>query len=68
MSWTARAKGPQCPSLPPEILADLLGGGSQRYRPSLGLQPSRVEDVVKRLLKEIPQETSPEPKRTSDPS
>ena len=33
-----------------------------------GLQPSRVEDVVKRLLKEIPQETSPEPKRTSDPS
>ena len=33
-----------------------------------GLQPSRVEDVVKRLLKEVPQETSPEPKRTSDPS
>ena len=33
-----------------------------------GLQPSRVEDVVKRLLKEIPQESPAEVKPTSDPS
>ncbi len=33
-----------------------------------GLQPSRVEDVVKRLLKEVPQESSPETESTSDQS
>ena len=33
-----------------------------------GLQPSRVEDVIKRLLKEIPQESPAEVKPTSDPS
>ena len=33
-----------------------------------GLQPSRVEDVVKRLLKEVSQESSPEAKPTSSPS
>lgn len=33
-----------------------------------GLQPSRVEDVVKRLLKEVPQESSPETGTSSDQS
>ena len=33
-----------------------------------GLEPSRVEDEVKRLLKEITQEAPAEVKPTSDPS
>lgn len=33
-----------------------------------GLQPSRVEDVVKRLLQEVPQEAAPDPEQTSKQS